>query len=269
MTNWKSGCSAGILSAVCLQPFDVLKTYSIVSSRESSGMLKGIRLVMEKYGIKGMWRGVSPAVTRAFFGSGSYFLFLEELKYLSGSTHFLSNGACSGLSKFIVTCLCLPISVIKVRMESPTCQVYTGMLNGVSQIYSTEGMKGFYRGLTPTLIKEIPYSSLGYAFYELYIEIFTEITLRDRSSPVITFIAGVLAGFTATVTTQPFDVIKTKIQFQKYNVKGYSNMIETIKAIYYEDGVLGFQRGLLPRISKRFFSFPLVWTLYEQFRLTF
>ena len=202
-------------------------------------------------------------------GSGSYFLLIEEFKHFSGSNNIIILGICSGLAKAIVTALCQPISLIKVRMESPTCQIYSGLLNGAQQIYASEGVKGFYKGLLPSIIKDVPYSTLGYAFYEKYIEIFSNLGNSNRKNPIITFFAGVFAGFTATLLTQPFDVIKTKIQFQNMKGKEFSNFWEVVKLIYTEDGLVGFQRGIFPRIAKRFISFPLVWTLYEQIKLTY
>lgn len=268
INNWNSGALAGVLGAFCLQPFDVLKTYSIVSSKDQCGMATGCRLVLSKYGVFGMWRGVTAAVGRAVIGSGFYFLLLEEFKYLSGSSNIMIMGLCSGLAKVSITTLCQPISVIKVRMESPTCQIYSSLTNAITTIYYTEGTKGFYKGLAPAVIKDVPYSTLGYAFYEKYVELFSALTYSDRRNPVVTFCAGVSAGFTATIITQPFDVIKTRIQLQKINGGRYRNMTESVRTIYQEDGLEGFQRGLWPRIAKRFFSFPLVWTLYEQIKIS-
>ncbi|OMJ70749.1 hypothetical protein SteCoe_31198 [Stentor coeruleus] len=268
MNNWNSGALAGVLGAFFLQPFDVLKTYSIVSVKNQSGMATGCRLVLSKYGVLGLWRGVTAAVGRALIGSGLYFLLLEEFKFIAGSNNIMIMGMCSGLAKVSITILCQPISVIKVRMESPTCQIYSSLFNAVTTIYSTEGIKGFYRGIVPSVIKDVPYSTLGYAFYEKYIQIFSSLTFSDRKNPVVTLSAGVSAGFTATIITQPFDVIKTRIQLQNVNGGRYNNMLESMKTIYEEDGLSGFQRGLWPRIAKRFFSFPLVWTLYEQIKIS-
>ena len=215
-----------------------------------------------------MWRGVTPAVYRAIAGSGSYFLLLEEFKYFSGATSIWALGLCSGLAKVAVTIACMPISVVKVRMESPTCTVYSGVQNGLRSIYKTEGIPGFYRGLLPTVIREVPYSSLGYGFYEKYIQILKEYTGRDRTDPIVTFISGSLAGFSATLITQPFDVLKTKIIYQRVSGGDCTSMRNAIASIYKEDGILGFQRGIVARLCRRFFSFPLVWTVYEQIKIT-
>ena len=116
LTHWNSGAIAGTLSAIVLQPFDVLKTYSIVSKRSESSLWEGYKLAYSKFGVRGMWRGVTPAVYRAIAGSGSYFLLLEEFKYFSGATSIWALGLCSGLAKVAVTIACMPISVVKVRM---------------------------------------------------------------------------------------------------------------------------------------------------------
>lgn len=264
LNNWNSGAIAGISSAIILQPFDVLKTYTIVSNKSESSLRKGYQLIMSKYGIKGMWRGVTPAIYRAMLGSGSYFLLLEELKYIFSVNSFWGMGLCSGISKVSVTIFCLPISVIKVRMESPTCSAYLGFRNAVQTIYLNEGIRGFYKGILPTIIREVPYSSLGYGFYEKYIQVFSKLLNSDRTNVVVTFFAGSLAGISATVITQPFDVLKTKIQYQKISGGQYAGIVESCGTIYREDGIFGFQRGLVARLCRRVFSFPLVWTIYEQ-----
>ena len=267
-TYWNSGAIAGTLSAIILQPFDVLKTYSIVVKRSESSLLEGYKLAYSKFGIRGMWRGVTPAVYRAIAGSGSYFLLLEEFKYISGATNIWALGLCSGMAKVAVTVACMPISVVKVRMESPTCTVYTGVHNGLKSIYKTEGIPGLYRGLLPTVVREVPYSSLGYGFYEKYIQILKQYTGRDRTDPIVTFISGSLAGFSATLITQPFDVMKTRIIYQRVSGGDCTSMRKAIASIYKEDGILGFQRGIIARLCRRFFSFPLVWTVYEQIKIT-
>jgi solute carrier family 25 protein 38 len=161
----------------------------------------------------------------------------------------------------------MPISVVKVRMESPTCSVYSGLRNGLKTIYNSEGIPGFYRGLMPTVIREVPYSSLGYGFYEKYIQMINEVTSKDRSDPKVTMLAGSLAGFSATLITQPFDVLKTKIIYQRVSGSDCTSMKKAISSIYKEDGILGFQRGIIARLCRRLFSFPLVWTVYEQMKI--
>jgi solute carrier family 25, member 38 len=267
--NWSSGCLSGMITAFLLQPFDVLKTYSIASTQKNSGMIKGYKLVSSRFGMLGMWRGVDAAVSRAMLGSGSYFLLLEEFKQILGPKSIISCGISSGLAKACVTIICQPISIIKVRIECPNYNSYTGLFNGISKIYSSEGIRGFYIGLVPSIIKDVPYSTIGMGFYEHYIKVMMNLTNLDRSSAIVTLVSGVCAGFTATIITHPFDVIKTRIQLARLNKNECSRIYSIVRSIYSIDGLIGFQRGLAPRLARRVFSFPLVWTLYEQIKMTY
>ncbi|CAG9321791.1 unnamed protein product [Blepharisma stoltei] len=270
--SWRAGAFAGVTTALTLQPLDVIKTHLIVSQHKSHAIIQGVKLVLAKYGMKGFWRGSTPAVGRALMGSGSYFFLLEEFKRLLGDSFTVANGMSSGFAKASITTLCLPMTLIKVRMEAPNCQEYKGIWHAAKRIYSEEGVRGFYQGLTPALIRDVPYSFVGYEFYELYIKYFSQLTELDRTYKAITLAAGVAAGLSATILTHPFDVIKTRIQFGKFaeNQKyHYTGVILGIKEIYYDEGMTGFLRGIMPRIMKRIFSFPLVWTLYEQIKLTY
>ena len=43
---------------------------------------------------------------------------------------------------------------------------YNGIVDTVQKIYLNEGIRGFYKGLTPTVIKIFPASGLFFLFYE-------------------------------------------------------------------------------------------------------
>jgi len=45
--------------------------------------------------------------------------------------------------------------------------VYKGMIDTFVKIYKNEGIKGFYKGITPSVIKIFPTSGLFFLTYEL------------------------------------------------------------------------------------------------------
>jgi solute carrier family 25 phosphate transporter 23/24/25/41 len=45
--------------------------------------------------------------------------------------------------------------------------IYTGAIDCVQQIARTNGIKGFYRGIAPALMKAIPAVSIGYGAFEV------------------------------------------------------------------------------------------------------
>lgn len=77
----------------------------------------------------------------------------------------------------------------------------------------------------------------------------------------ITFTSGVIAGILASLVTHPPDVVKTKLQIDP---KSYRNTIPTIVSIYKSNGIPGFFRGLVLRLTRRTLMAAMAWTVYEQ-----
>jgi hypothetical protein len=66
-----------------------------------------------------------------------------------------------GVCAFVSTTL-HPLDVIKIRLQNQSkingSVQYTGMISGISRIYSEEGFKGITKGLFASILREISYS---------------------------------------------------------------------------------------------------------------
>ena len=66
------------------------------------------------------------------------------------------------------TCLNIPVlQVLKTRLALGKTGQYSGMFDCARQIARTEGLRAFYRGLTPSLIGIIPYAGIDLTVYEV------------------------------------------------------------------------------------------------------
>ena len=129
----------------------------------------------EQRGIWGLWKGTQPTVIRLGLGAGLHFLFLESLKPMfelpqpDGSVRMTAVGAAAtgGLSRALAACVSCPVTVVKTRMEygGASPYAYTSTANGLATIVRTEGVRGLYRGLGPTVFSNAPFSALYYMFY--------------------------------------------------------------------------------------------------------
>lgn len=92
-----------------------------------------------------------------------------------------------GAARSIASTVLLPVNVVRMRLQMKTYSetemkernlkaaatnhkegvVYTGMLDAFQKIYRHEGILGFYKGLTPSLLKIFPTSGIFFLFYEL------------------------------------------------------------------------------------------------------
>ncbi|KAF5358985.1 hypothetical protein D9758_004835 [Tetrapyrgos nigripes] len=84
-------------------------------------------------------------------------------------------------------------------------------------------------------------------------------------------IAGAGGGLVASVATCPLDVVKTKLQAQRYihGQLGYQGIIGTVKTIAKYDGFRGFYRGLGPTILGYLPTWAIYFAVYDGIKSTF
>jgi len=181
----------------------------------------------------------------------------------------------------------MPITVIKVRYESSFYN-YTSLLGASTDILRREGPRGFFAGFGATAVRDAPYAGLYVLFYEES-KIWLSSAAEKASSAVplttgsggagspssiaaapksksasaagINFTSGVLAAGAATLITNPFDAIKTRLQLQPAR---YGNMVRAAKMMLRQEGLRSMFDGLALRMGRKAVSSALAWTVYEE-----
>jgi solute carrier family 25 protein 38 len=70
-----------------------------------------------------------------------------------------------------------------------------------------------------------------------------------------------MAGSAATCTTQPFDMLKTRMQLKPNT---YRNLIQSVHKVFMEEGVMGFFDGISVRLIRKPMNSAISWTIYEE-----
>eukprot|EP00357_Protocruzia_adherens_P003403 CAMPEP_0114994264 /NCGR_PEP_ID=MMETSP0216-20121206/13024_1 /TAXON_ID=223996 /ORGANISM="Protocruzia adherens, Strain Boccale" /LENGTH=299 /DNA_ID=CAMNT_0002358069 /DNA_START=295 /DNA_END=1194 /DNA_ORIENTATION=- len=111
----------------------------------------------------------------------------------------------------------------------------------VKKVYQSEGIKGFWRGLKPSMLRSAGGS--GLFFYSLVPTKHYLGNFFGDGSFMTNIIASGLCRFYGLVFTNPLTVIKTR--FEIVGFEEYATVTEAIKRILREEGAQGFFKGLL------------------------
>ncbi|XP_001608024.2 mitochondrial glycine transporter isoform X2 [Nasonia vitripennis] len=271
LKSFLAGSFSGTFSTILFQPLDLIKTrlQNRVNNvgRQRYGMMSTTIAIIQKENIFGLWRGFTPSMTRVIPGVGLYFSTLHWLKNtldLDDPITPLQAIALGITARTISGSLLIPITVVKTRYESGVYK-YNSIGEALRLIHKYEGVKGLSSGLVPTLLRDAPYSGLYLMFYTQLKKFSSNEFPQYSQLPMTHFSCGIVAGILASVVTQPADVVKTKMQL-------YPEEFKTLRSsfcfVYYKYGVLGYFKGIVPRMLRRTLMTSMAWTVYEQITRT-
>lgn len=161
---------------------------------------------------------------------------------------------------------------------------YTSVLTGAHQIYRSEGIPGFYRGLLPSLFG-VSHGALQFMAYEELKRHRSRGTLlpgftlfdqeggnesentRDLSNMDFLLLSSVSKIF-AGCATYPYQVIRARLQ--TYDAAtNYSGARDVIRKIWYKEGCAGFYKGLGPNLLRVLPSTWVTFLVYENTKVYF
>ena len=162
------------------------------------------------------------------------------------------------------------------------------------------GILSLWKGLVPTLWRDVPFSGVYWSMYEIMKD---KLNTRCENNQINafgkSFVAGAVSGGVATFITQPFDVIKTRRQRiildnSNGNINSYSHQntntntntniksetkningrpknvtFKTVSHIVKTEGISGLFSGLPARITKVPLACAIMISTYEVGKLFF
>ncbi|KAL9651692.1 hypothetical protein ABK040_009307 [Willaertia magna] len=254
------------ITSLFTTPFDVVKNRIQVGGVTSTNLkaygnsyssTQTLSTLIRKEGLKSLWRGLPISCFLQVPSSGIYYALYDHLK---GKLEYLGPGITpllSGcISRTVTVTVCSPIEYLRTNIQTSV---------GNTKILRDFKVQQLARGLVATIWRDVPFSGIYWLTYETFKR---RLMLGSKDSNIflMNFISGAFAGIMAALCTQPFDVIKTRIQAR--NAKQY-NMIEVSKTLLKEDGWKGFTRGLGPRCLKVAPACAIMISTYEVIKTLF
>ncbi|KAG0823044.1 hypothetical protein G6F18_011496 [Rhizopus arrhizus] len=192
-----AGGVAGLCAQFCIYPLETLKTRIMSSSAIQEKRLHDVKATPQKFiiahttkslyrtrGLLGFWPGLTVSLMGVFpyqaLDMGIYeTLKVTYLQYMNAQRDEHGKGkppsvlvlwACGMVSGSIGATSVYPLSMIRTRLQAQGTPAhpyrYTSAWDAAKKTFQADGVRGFYKGLGPTLFKVVPSVSISYAVYE-------------------------------------------------------------------------------------------------------
>lgn len=174
-----AGGVAGAVAQTTVYPMDLVKT-RLQTHVSDGGKIPSLgqmtRDIWVQEGPRAFYRGVVPSLIGIIPYAGIDLAAYETFKDLS-KKYILQDGepgplvqlVCGMTSGALGASCVYPLQVVRTRMQAQrpdTDAAYKGMSDVFRRTFKHEGLRGFYKGIFPNLLKVVPSASITYMVYE-------------------------------------------------------------------------------------------------------
>ncbi|KAJ2070488.1 Carrier protein, mitochondrial [Coemansia sp. S155-1] len=258
------------------------------------GTLAGMRHIARTEGLRTLWRGLSPTLVASGPSTVIYFVGYDYLRQWMGK-QMRQHDALAAYEKYaslFAGCIARtaaasaisPIELVRTRMQSSATHDFATVMRGISTEINNGGLRTLWRGLVPTLWRDVPFSAVYWFGYEQWKERVYEPMFATMDVPLgashgelksdvlarlaTAFCSGASSGIVAATLTNPFDVAKTRRQIERHaspksNTVQHTTLTQVVRHIVATEGVRGLYAGLAPRLMKVAPSCAIMISSYE------
>eukprot|EP00898_Chlorokybus_atmophyticus_P003868 jgi/Chlat1/4482/Chrsp29S04422 len=164
------------------------------------------------------------------------------------------NAVSGAMAGSIAAAFVCPFDVVKTRLQVQRVKQgqlpkFHGLSSSMSVIFREEGVRGLYRGLTPTMVALLPNWAV---YFTVYDGLRSVLGPKDGSAPstAVNVASAAGAGSATVFTTNPLWVVKTRMQTQALTTQPavYTGMLQALTKIAREEGFAGLYSGVLPSV---------------------
>lgn len=273
---------AGVLTRFAISPLDVIKIRLQLQSQKLStkslfvkentkyrGMLHTCQTIIREEGFKGLYKGnVAAGYLYMTYSVAQFYAyyhmdtFMEQTVPLAPSLKPFVSGMVAGSFAAATT---YPFDLLRTRFAiQGTKKVYNSLFHAVVDIYEKEGIRGYYRGLTSSIVQIMPYIGLMFFSYEGLCNSMQKLKGKgeiNKLSKTDDMICGSLSGIISKAGVFPLDVIRKRLQVQgpyisQYAVSSISNyskqtsIMSCMKKIVQTEGFWSLYKGITPSLLK-------------------
>jgi len=237
------------------------------SAPASASALSTLVSVARVEGIPALWSGLSISLAMTLPTTALYFTCYDEIKYsIESSSPALTPFSpliAGSTARALASTALSPLELIRTKAMHKRSNL--SILNSLRAEISEGGVRSLYRGLGPSLFRDVPFSGLYWLNYEWLRKTTLKRYFPNNKQPTASelwtasFVSGLGSGTFAALVTTPFDVVKTRKQV-KFNLVGHPSNVSVVtpslgtfsmlQAIFKEEGLAGVFRGWNMRVAR-------------------
>ncbi|XP_017120648.1 mitochondrial basic amino acids transporter isoform X1 [Drosophila elegans] len=255
VVDFVAGLFGGAAGVLVGHPFDTVKVHLQTDNPRNpkyKGTFHCFRTIVQKESFRGLYRGITSPMGGIGLVNAIVFGVYGNVQRLSSDPNSLQShfyaGSIAGVAQSFV---CAPMELAKTRLQLSSHIdsgiKFTGPIHCLRHILKTEGIRGAFKGLVATILRDIP----GFSAYFVSFEYL----MRQVETPSIlyTLTAGGLAGMSSWLACYPIDVVKTHMQADALgsNAK-YNGFIDCAIKGFKNEGPQFFFRGLNSTLIRAF-----------------
>ncbi|KAL6266809.1 hypothetical protein P5V15_003640 [Pogonomyrmex californicus] len=175
-TRVAAGITTGALAVMIAQPTDVVKIRMQVgnngrSTVRYSSTLQAYKNIGNVEGVKGLWKGTMPNVSRNAIVNVAEIVCYDIIKDLILASGYLRDGIPCHLTAATAAGLCTtlaasPVDVVKTRYMNSAPGEYKGAIDCAVKTFVQEGPTAFYKGFVPSFSRLVSWNIVLWVTYE-------------------------------------------------------------------------------------------------------
>lgn len=177
-----------------------------------------------------------------------------------------SIGLLGSVSGTVIALILQPLENIKMALMIPPKDlplgrnVFVNMYRAQRYISQNEGLRGFYKGTIPSVLR----AGVGSFFFFGSLRHLERLLSEATDSPIKNFACSSIARIISSVVSNPINVIETR--FEMTNFKQYSSILDGVKKIWQKEGPSTFMTGGLTSCFKEGMFAGMYYMLYNGFK---
>ncbi|KAK7271912.1 hypothetical protein RJT34_28182 [Clitoria ternatea] len=270
-----AGGFGGIAGIISGYPLDTVRVMQQNSNNTNASAFSILRNLVAKEGPASLYRGMAAPLASVTFQNALVFQIYAVLSRAFSQSISANEpaslkgvalgGFCTGALQSI---LLSPVELVKIRLQlqntGQLTETQKGPIQVAKNIWKREGIRGTYRGLGITMLRDAPAHGLYFWTYEYTREKLHPGCRKSCGESLDTMlISGGFAGVVSWVFSYPLDVIKTRLQAQRPSSLKYKGILDCLRNSIKDEGYIFLWRGLETAVARAFVVNGAIFSAYE------